>query len=543
MADPEGVHDAVVVGSGFGGAVVACRLAQAGQTVAVLERGRRWQPDEFPRTIGQVAEAFWQEGRSHGFLEYMAFRKVDVIQGAGVGGGSLHYFNVNLRTPSRIFDQPAWPAAITADALAPYYELAERMLESRPLDPPAGQDRLPDRATAFLEGARAAGHTAERVPLAVHTGPDRLHPLGGGQQSPCVYCGNCLLGCHLHAKHTLDLNYLALAEQRHGARILPLHAAESVLPQADGTYEVRFRRFDPDPERPATTGSMRAAKVVVAAGALGSTRLLLSGRAGGLPRLSPAVGRRFSANGEFLFARAEDTPQRVDPGLGPPIVARTTVSRGGDLVTVEDLGLPDSLLWFLEGAMPPRGSRARRLAGLARSYLKRSLGLGGPTSRLSLELDALLAGGRTPHAVPYLGMGTDTADGRLRLRDGQLDVAWKPGRNRRLYRTMEQVMGEISEAAGGRFVTSFLWRWPLRKILTAHPLGGCPMGDRPEASVVNDRGEVWGYPGLYVMDGSVVPTALAVNPALTIAALAERAAHLMVDRGEIRRAEESPLDG
>lgn len=539
MAETDGAYDAVVIGSGFGGAVVACRLAQAGLKVVVLERGRRWQPDEFPRTIGQVSQAFWQEGRSHGFLEYLAFRKIDVIQGSGVGGGSLHYFNVNLRALPQIFEHPAWPAAITAGALEPYYELAERMLESRPLDPPVGQDRLPDRATAFLEAARAAGHTAERVPIAVHTGPDRLHPVGGGPQSPCVYCGNCLFGCHLHAKQTLDLNYLALAEQRHGAQILPLHEAESILQLADGTYEVRFRHLDPDPERPATTGSVRATKVVLGAGALGTTRLLLSCRARTLPRLSPAVGRRFSVNGEFLFARAQDTPQRVDPGLGPPIVAGTTVSRNGHLVTVEDLGLPDSLLWFLEGAMPPMASRARRLAGLASSYLKRSLGLGGPTSRLSLEMDALLAGGRTPHAIPYLGMGTDTADGRLRLRGEELDVVWKPHRNRGLYRTMEEVMTEISEAAGGRFVTNFLWRWPLRKIVTAHPLGGCPMGDRPQASAVNDRGQVWGYPGLYVVDGSVIPTALAVNPSLTIAALAERAAHWMVHDQELEHAGDS----
>jgi cholesterol oxidase len=224
----------------------------------------------------------------------------------------------------------------------------------------------------------------------------------------------------------------------------------------------------------------------------------------------------------------------VDPGLGPPITARTTLEVGHHLVTVEDLGLPDPLLWFLEGAMP-RGRRFRRLLVLVTQYLMRTFGRFAPWSRVRFEIDALVAGGRTPHSIPYLGMGTDSADGRISLRDGALDVDWSPRRNRELYRAIEGVMKRISEAAGGRYVTSFLWRWPLRKVLTAHPLGGCAMGDDPRTSVVNDRGEVWGYPNLYVVDGSTIPTALAVNPSLTIAALAERAAFWMVNDREMRQ--------
>lgn len=118
-------YDVVVIGSGFGGAVTACRLAEAGRSVAVLERGRRWHRSEFPRAIGQVAaEAFWEEGRSHGFLKYAPFRKVDVIQGAGVGGGSLHYFNVNLAADPRIFEDRRWPAAVTRLTLDPHYGAA-----------------------------------------------------------------------------------------------------------------------------------------------------------------------------------------------------------------------------------------------------------------------------------------------------------------------------------------------------------------------------------------------------------------------------------
>ena len=135
--------------------------------------------------------------------------------------------------------------------------------------------------------------------------------------------------------------------------------------------------------------------------------------------------------------------------------------------------------------------------------------------------------------MPFLGMGTDSSDGRFELRGDQVEVQWSPWRNRGLLRAIERVMRDLSHGAGGRFVTSLLWRWPLRKVLTAHPLGGCPMGESATTSAVNDRGEVWGHPNLFVVDGSIIPTALAVNPSLTIAALAERAAFWMVHGREM----------
>ena len=529
-------YDVIVIGSGFGGAVVACRLAQAGRSVAVLERGRRWQGSDFPRAIGQVAgEAFWEEGRSYGFLEYQAFRNVDVIQGAGVGGGSLHYFNVNLRAAPDIFQDRRWPGAIDRDVLNPYYEVALDMLESRELSPPPGRTDLPERTTAFSEAARRAGYDTELVPIAVFTGPAGTHPETGLPRSPCTYCGNCLFGCDLGAKNTLDRNYLALAEDRHRAEIMPLHLAESIAPAPGGGYDVRFRRLDEDPSRAPSSGRVQASRVVVAAGALGSTGLLLRcrDRSRTLPGLSKMLGSGFSLNGEFLLARVYDAVRRCDPGIGPPITARATVSTPDGEITVEDLGLPDALLWYLEGAMPPRLARSRRLAAFALAYLTRVLRGGRSARGKAVELDALIGGGRTPHTIPYLGMGTDSADGQVRLEGDSLDILWNLRRNRRLYREMERAMVAISEAAGGRYATSPLYRWPFRKVVTAHPLGGCAMGDDPATSVVDDRGEVWGYPGLYVVDGSMIPTALAVNPSLTIAALAERAAFWMVQGREM----------
>lgn len=479
-----------------------------------------------------ATEAFWEEGRSHGFIEYAAFRKLDVVLGAGVGGGSLHYFNVNLRADERIFADPRWPRAVTRHSLESYYERALGMLESQPLRPPYGRDALPERSSVFISASRAAGYATDEVPLAVYMDAPRTNPATGLEQNPCVYCGNCLFGCDVRAKNTLDSNYLALAELRHGVSIQPLAVVDGIAPSDRGGYVVSFRRLDEaDPTSPARRDSLHATNVVVAAGTLGSTRLLLScrDRARSLPHLSRALGQRFSLNGELLFAFAHGTSQRTDPGLGPPITARATVHTAQHVITVEDLGLPDTMLWYLEGALPPAAGRIRALAALMASYARRTLGIGSRTSRLSLELDSVVSGARTPRTIPFLGMGTDSSDGRMHLDGDALEIDWDLRRNRALYREMTGVMASISEAAGGKFSTSFLYRWPMRKILTAHPLGGCAMGDDPDRSVVKDTGETWAYPGLYVVDGSIVPTALAVNPSLTIAALAERAAQLIVD--------------
>lgn len=521
-------YDVVVIGSGFGGAITATRLAQAGMSVAVLERGKRWDKASFPRTTGQVAAGFWEQGRAYGLVEYRAFKRMDVIQGCGVGGGSLHYFNVHLRTPARIFDSPRWPEPIARTVLDPYYDLVQDQLESRPLTPPTGR-QLPARTRVFLEAARRAGRDASLVDIAVYTGSERDNA-SGVRQEPCTYCGNCLLGCHVQSKNTLDITYLAGAERDHDLTVFPLHQVMRIEPAGSG-YRVDFERFDPsDPAAPARPGSVEGERVVVAAGTLGSTELLLRCRDvhRSLPKLSAALGSCFSGNGDFLIPGACDTAEMVDPGQGPSITAKAICETPDNIITIEDLGLPDPFFWFLEGALPPRGSRLWGLLKLAGSYLWQTLGFARGPSRVSNEIGNLVAGGRTPRLLPYLGMGTDAADGRLHLRDGAIDLQWSHKRSRKMFREMEAILAEVSAATGGRYATSPLWRWPLRKLLTAHPLGGCVAGDSAEASVVDHRGQVWGYPNLYVVDGAIIPTALAVNPSLTIGAMAERAAFWMI---------------
>ncbi|MEJ2671796.1 MAG: GMC family oxidoreductase [Deltaproteobacteria bacterium] len=525
-------YDVVIVGSGFGGSISACRLSQAGRSVCILERGRRWRREEFPRTTGEIAKAFWRPGKTSGFIDYRVFKKIDVIQGSGVGGGSLHYFNVHLRTPPPIFEGPHWPAPISRSLLDPYYDLVQDMLDAVPLTPPAGLD-LPARTQAFCAAAQSRGRDPELLHIAVYTGPPRENPHSGMPQSPCDYSGNCLLGCQVHAKNTLDLNYLPLAEA-HGAEIYPLHLVDKIEPLGDQGYRVHFERLDPDDPPRREPGAVIGKTVILAAGTLGTGELLLRCRDvhGTLTALSPALGRRFSGNGDFLLAGTLEADRIVDPARGPSITAVADFSTPANQIHIEDLGFPDPFIWMLEGAIPSAG-RIRNLLLSLKNYLWASLGLHDGSSRISFELERLFTGGATARFLPYLGMGSDAADGRLRLQHGAIDIAWNPRGSRQMFREMEAALKALSRGLHGRYLSSILWQWPLRKLLTAHPLGGCVMGETRKQGVVDTHGRVWGYPNLYVADGSIIPTALSVNPSLTISALAERIAFWMIHGREM----------
>jgi cholesterol oxidase len=519
-------YDVVVIGSGFGGAITACRLAEAGRSVCVLERGRRWEPADFPRSPRQVAsDAFWDtESGRFGLLDHRAFGGMQVLCASGVGGGSLVYFNVHARPPASVFDDARWPADISLETLDPYYRRVERMLQARPLVPPAGR-ALPPRTEIFQEACLRTGREAELLRIAVHTGaPD-------GAQLPCDYSGNCAIGCAAGAKNTLDRTYLPLAE-RHGAEIRASSQADTIEPRRD-CYRVSYRD-----SAGGDTLWVEAGTVIVAAGTLGSTELLLRCRdvTRSLPRLGRALGSGFSGNGDVLLASAL-TDRDVDPGRGPSITAGVDVATARQEAYVEDLGFPDPLVWFVEG-MLANATPTLNLLRWGKLFLQGTLRIDGATERIGHERARLLGEGRTRGYLPFLGMCEDAADGRLVLdRSGHLDLHWDPRASRRNFAELEDAMRRLSEALGGSYVPS-----PLGPPLTAHPLGGCPMG-APGEGVVDAFGEVHGHPGLFVVDGSIVPTALARNPSATIGALAERAAFHMIHGRELDAAAEEVTAG
>ncbi len=521
-------YDAVVIGSGFGGAITACRLAQAGQLVCVLEKGPRRRYTDFPRSPYELAtSAIWNEQQRRGFVEYRSFKHMDVIQGRGVGGGSLHYFNVCKQPPAEIFEQPRWPRSITLERMAPYYRVAREMLSAKPLEPPQGR-KLPLRTQAFVAAIEACKVKPEYLDIAVYT-----DSAGRGSQSACIYCGSCLLGCQVNAKNTLDLNYLAVAEQ-HQAGVFPLHSVEYIEPDSRG-FKVHVLRY-PENGGAAEALTVTARTVVVAAGTLGSNELLLKCRDvyKTLPALSPALGKGFSGNGDFLLGGTLYDNKFIDPSSGPSITAGAAFASEKDYIYIEDLGFPDPLLWYINGSIPTR-QRWRQAILLTWNYVLSTLGLRGKTL-MDVGLERLFRGGLTTRFLPYLGMGTDAANGVLTLdKDNCIVVNWSHTESKRMFDQMENHMRQISRMSGGKYVRSFLWNWPFRKLLTAHPLGGCAMSNRPEEGVVDELGQVWNYPNLYVSDGSIIPTALAVNPSATISATAERVAFYMIHGREMEQ--------
>ncbi len=507
--------------------MVAARLAEAGRSVCLLERGRRWEPGEYPRTFAGAEGAVWDEQHSYGFLDYRVFGRIDIIQGSGVGGGSLHYFNVQLRAPATVFERYGWPKPLSRQLLDRYYDAVETVIESRPLQPPEGKG-IPSRTEAFLLAADRAGYQAHLVPVAVHTGATRQHPLSGLVQQPCDYTADCLLGCRPRAKNSLDVTYLPLGE-RAGLEVRPLHLADRIEPASTG-YTVTANALDPGRPGEGEPVSVTGRTVVVAAGTLGSSELLLRARDvhRSLPRLPSALGRRFSPNGDMLFAGTEHSDQIVDPSEGPSITAGAFVQGRSSrhLIQLQDLGYPPALTSLFDGALPTAG-RMRSVAEAAIGYVHAARRGGRFPAR------QVFAGSLVPRFLPYLGMGTDAANGTFRINQrGRFELDWDPSASRGMYREMEQAMRQFSTALGGSFVPSLPWRWPVRRLLTAHPLGGCCMSDSPLTGVVDHRGQVWGHPGLFVIDGSILPGPLAVNPSLTIAALAERASQWLVHGGD-----------
>jgi cholesterol oxidase len=518
----ESRYDVVVVGSGFGGGVTACRMAEQGLRVCVLERGRRFGPGDFPDRPEQAPLAFWHPTLNPGgMLDLRLMKDLAVITGAGVGGGSLVYANVQLRAPADVFEEAAWPSAITRAGLDPYYDRTEEALDPHETPP---EPALP-KIRAFDAMAERAGRTATRLPLAVHFGENRRHPFSDVFQQGCQNLGRCDLGCPVLAKNTVDITYLARAEA-HGAEVYPLHEVQRIEPAGSG-WSVGFRDL-----QYRNAGSVQAPLLVLAAGTIGSSRLLLKNR-GRLGRLSPALGSRFSGNGDALALAIDPEAPDVSGArteYGPSMTSRIdyTAERG---FMVADGGLPGNF-----GGVLAAVREVNALTGWGRVVLhvkNAATKLGLTDSHVTHRNVQLRQQEPIGDTLVFLMLGRDAADGQMRLTPlfGTFDIRWRKADSAGLFAGMREAAGELARAAGAKSFFA-LDAGPLGKFITVHPLGGCPMSDDPARGVTDDQGRVHGHDGLYVLDGSIVPTALGVNPSKTIAALAERGVeHLLRQRG------------
>jgi cholesterol oxidase len=546
----------VVVGSGYGGAITAARLARAGRTVCVLERGRELRTGDFPDTPLSALRQLQVRrggrrllGRTTGLFDLRAGHDLSVMVGCGLGGTSLINAGVALRPPAWVYDDDRWPEALRGDrgprSLARYFAEAERML---------GSTRYPDdwpeppKLRALNTAAGGIGARAERprINVTFTDGPNVV----GVEQSACNLCGDCVTGCNHGAKNTLTANYLPDAVA-HGAEVFCEVAVRTVRPggpAGEGGWTVTYDAGADGRTRFAAPGSFVFADVVVlAAGALGSTEILLRSRAEGLA-VSPRLGQRFTGNGDVL-AFAYDVTGAPVRGIGLGRRVSTADNGVGPCITgmIDLTGTPEPGKGALieEGAIP---GALRSLMPAAFAVAADLDGGGGPrafASRVWRRARATAGavfdptGGPADRSLTYLVMSDDAGDGALALEGDGVRVDWPAVGDLPIFGQNAAVLRELTGAIGGEFVPNPLWSPALHdSLLTVHPLGGCAMADDGTRGVVDDRGRVFSgegaevHDGLLVADGAIVPRPLSVNPLLTISALTERSVALLAqDRG------------
>jgi cholesterol oxidase len=526
--------DAVVVGSGFGGSVTAYRLQEGGKRVCVLERGRAWAPGDFPRSPRELALNFWDPSEAlYGFYDIWTFKGIEALISSCLGGGSIIYANVLLRKDEGWFaeaDGTPWP--VTRADLDPHYDNVEAIIapQTYPFDRAPYSDT--PKTQAMRDAAAANGLDWRLPPLAVTFGnpgeePEPGRPIRGDEnlhgrhRYTCRLCGECNVGCNLGSKNTLDLNYLTRFANA-GGEIRTLAEVKSFAPRPGGGYAVDYAQHDPDDGTSANL-SVTADRLVLSAGSLGTTFLLLRNRES-FPGIGDALGTRWCGNGDLL-GFLEKSKRHLDPERGPVITSVIRYAGENERgYYIEDGGYPNFLSWLIEGTNV--SGEARRAARFAihrvEDWVRHK-----PVSNLSAELSALLGDSATSSGtLPLLGMGRDVPDGRLHLEDGYLQNEWTMDTSEAYYDSVKRSMEQLASTLEARFRDEPLWYF--RRVITVHPVGGCPMGRTPDEGVVDEYGQVFGHPGLSIADGSVMPGPVGPNPSLTIAAVADRSADWML---------------
>ena len=520
--------DVVVIGSGFGGSVSALRLTEKGYRVAIIEAGRRFEDEDFPKTSWRIKRfLFFPRLGLNGIQRSHALPDVLILAGAGVGGGSLVYANTLYRPPKSYFEDPQWSGITDWESeLAPWYDQASRMLgvEKNPFHSPSDE--------AMLQVARRMGveESFRLAPLGIHfgkPGAESVDPYFGGKgplRRGCIHCGACMTGCRHNAKNTLPKNYLGLAEQA-GARVFPELTVSSIkqIPLEGGVegWAIVARRSG------AWFGGQErftANQVIVACGTYNTLKLLHRMKASDkLPKISERLGELSRTNSESLTGAVMKS-RSIDFSKGAAITSSFFPDERTHVEPVR-YGKGSNLMGLLQTVM----TEGRSAGDRRRSWLKTIIRHPGQLIRI---LDVRKWSERSVIALVMQNVDSAiTVKSKRSLFGTRLtsknnasnpNATYIPAANE-VARTITKEYGGTPAGHLGDLISA---------PFTAHFVGGCVIGAESESGVIDPYHRVWNYPTLHVIDGSTLTANLGVNPSLTITAQAERALSLWPNKGE-----------
>lgn len=537
-------YNVVVIGSGYGGSISASRMARAGQSVCLLEKGREIHPGEYPEKKTAAKKEMQMDiegkqiGSETGLYDFRFNKHINVFQGCGLGGTSLVNANVSLPPEDWVLERDEWPEALRNDreTLDKCVELAREMLQ--PVPYPQGWPAPAKLKSMAISSSNWSGNHFYRPPINVTFSNGKNN--AGVEQKACTGCGDCVTGCNYHAKNTTLMNYLPDAKY-HGAEIFTETAVQSIARKND-KWVVRYKLMNTGQDKFGdSTSFVNADIVIVSAGTLGTAEILLRSKELGLS-LSNAVGERFTGNGDFLgFGYNNDVranaigmghkePDTEDP-VGPCITGiidlrkeKYTDGKNTNGMVIEEGVIPgalsDFIPWLLSFAAKFTGEDTDSgIRDFFREWWRRVRSLFGGAYR-----------GAAARTMTYLVMTHDDGQGRLYLKDGRVRIDWKDVGKQSIFGRVSDNLYKITEKLGGTYIKNPTWNKLFKhRLTTVHPLGGCVMSENAENGVVNHKGQAFSghkgkevYEGLYISDGSIIPRTLGVNPLLTISALAER---------------------
>lgn len=509
------IYDYIIIGSGFGGSVSALRLAEKGYSVLVIEQGKRYQTEDFPKTNWNLRKYFWLPKLGlYGIQAMTLLKDVFILHGTGVGGGSLVYANNLLIPPDKIFDDPRWGSKGWKDKLSPYYKTAQKMLGATPSKVITKADRILKECATEI-GKEDTFHIND---VAIYFGeedvtvPDPYFDGKGPERTGCNLCGGCMVGCRYGAKNTLDKNYLYLAEQL-GVEILPETEVVDVKPIANNQFQMTTKKV---------TGLFGKENifyskgVIFSGGVMGTVKLLHRCKAmGSLPKISDQLGNVVRTNSETLVGVKANDGEDYSKGIA--ITSGVYPDEDTHIETVRYGKGQDAMSGLATILTDGRKGQPRQITFLL-TILKHPIKFirslwpfrWAEKTTILLVMQTISNYMKFEYKRRWWRLGKRSINSNWQT--AEKVPSYIPVANDFAKRFAQKVNGAaFSVLPEVLFDTSS----------TAHILGGCIMSDSPEKGVIDFSGKIHGYDNLYVVDGSIVPANLGVNPSLTITALAE----------------------